>query len=154
MVYADGLKKGEIHREQFAFVKIDTGDIINFSSDLNSLERTLGKAVAGVSSDLLVSWNGLTLTLLPDITHNNGKYTPIPNEYIIRTITVEDSQFATIDGLKIGDDVELVEKTYGEPFIKRSTIYTYFYFNTDDVWNLLFYFNNNKIEKVIILRGD
>jgi hypothetical protein len=144
MAYADGLKKGELHREQFTFIKIDNGNIINFFSDLNNLKEILGEAAIGASSDLFIPlvWDGLILKVLPD-------------RYTIRIITVENSQFATIEGLKIGDNAELVEKIYGEPFIKRSTIYTYFYFDTEDVWNLLFYFNsNNKIEKMVILRGD
>jgi hypothetical protein len=149
-VYADGLRngKGELRMEQFAFIKTDTGDVINFSSDIKNLERLLGKPVAGTpelpTSFLPFSWEGLTLELLP-------------NDYIIRILTVENSQFATIDGLKIGDDAELVEKTYGEPYskMKRSTLYTYVYFDTEEVWNLLFYIDNkNKIEKMIILRGD
>jgi hypothetical protein len=150
MVNADGLRngKGELQMEQFAFIKTDTGDIINFSSGIKNLEKILGKPVTGTpelpTSFLSFSWEGLTLKL-------------ISNDYIIRILTVKNSQFATIDGLKIGDDAELVEKTYGEPYSKmnRSTLYTYVYFDTEEVWNLLFYFdNNNKIEWMRILRGD
>lgn len=147
-VYADGLRngKGELRMEQFAFIKTDTGDIINFSSDIKNLEKVLGKPAAGTpdlpTSFLSFSWEGLTVKL-------------VPKDYIIRILTVENSQFATIDGLKIGDDVKSVEETYGEPYSKRSTKYTYVFFDTEEVWNLLFFFdNNNKIEWMRILRGD
>ena len=156
VVFADGNRNGEIQREHFIFIKEGTGDTIGFSDNVNHLEKVFGKSISGISPDLSISWDGLVLKLNPKLEFDviTRTYRPIPDEYIIVSITIENFRFSTIDGITVGADVESVEKIYGEPFLKRSMRYTYYYNDTEDVWNLLFYFNNGKVERIRMLRGD
>ena len=155
--YADGKPQGVINKESFCFVNTRTKTQVTFFSDISELEKKLGKSINGLNEkELTISWFGMLINVNPQWEYNNStkKYIVVTDKYLITMATIENSDFSTIDGVSIGDDIAKIVKLYGEPYSKTNTIYQYLHNEPEEVWNLNIFLIDGKVNKISIVRGD
>ena len=155
-IFAGGDASGLIEREKFSFIKNESQELIDFSCDVVHLEEILGKSVSGISNENNIAWEGLQLSLAPkyEFDGQSKRYFKIPNSYLIKSVTVDNQFFSTIDGLTVGMSIEDVQRIYGDPYRENSSIWQYLHNEPEEVWNLLVYLQQDKVIKVKIIRGN
>lgn len=153
-LYADNNKIGVLEESDFQFISNLSQDVLGFNSVIANIETLLGKQKN--DSKLSRIWDGIKIDMKNKRVYNSksGTFNKIPNEYIIESIEISNNAFSTYAGVIIGDEAEDLLNAYGEPFAKNSRVYIYYHNAPEDVWNLVFYLKDDKIEKIKIVRGD
>jgi len=155
--FADGKPKNELSIDKFYFINIQTKTKIGFDTDIGELEKKIGSSENGLNNtELSITWPGLLLKVNPKWEYDQAtkKYQVIPNKYLISNATIQNTNYSTIDGVSIGDDLSKLLKIYGEPYRKTNDLYQYLHNEPDEVWNLTFFLVNTKVNKISIIRGD
>jgi hypothetical protein len=128
--------------EQTSKISIGISDKIENIMILGSASRKLKSEGSDPAWNIWrYSFKGLTV----DAFEGNGS---------INFMEINNGDFLSSRGIKLGDSREKIIQLYGEPDVDQKNVIGYLYLTEDSVWGLDFYFDNIGVNRMVVGRDD